>query len=243
MFWSSHGRTDLRSGRRETSEESSGDTGQEDDLESRHLCGVVRQLSSGRFSLKMSPTGQVFLVTVENFFEGLRIHYQVDSTPNVKYCLGLFIGSNPSLVLEFMSRHDLKGTLHKSGILLEQHQSRLVAATLATHLPNEWQETISWMQFNIGEITDLCFARGMAAKPSDWATHLWYYITDQSPQIDQVIPISDLVAAAVKKSAIVSAGPNNGGSTITLPFGFLQMHQSQMQFHHRHDAIATSLRN
>ena len=191
----------------------------------------------------MSPTGQVFLVTVENFFEGLRIHYQVESTPNVKHCLELFIGSKPSLVQEFMSRHELKGPLHKSGVLLEQHQSRLVAATLATHLPDAWQETLSWMQENIGEITDLCFARGMAAKPTDWATHLWYYITDQSPQIDQVIAISDLVAAAEKNRTTVSAGPNNGGSTLNMPFGFLQMHQSQMQFHHRQDSITIGLRS
>jgi hypothetical protein len=99
------------------------------------------------------------------------------------------------------------------------------------------------MRANIGAIADFCFSRGMAAQPSDWATHLWYYITDESPQIDLVISIPDLVAAAAKNPHVVTAGPNNGGSTINMPFGFLQMHQSQMQFHHRHDSIVTSLRS
>ncbi len=202
---------------------------------------MVRQLSNGRFSLKMSPAGQVFLISVESFLEGLRLHYKVDASQQVKNCLELFIGSNQHLVQEFMSRHDLRGPLHRSGIPLEQHQARLVAATLTTHLHEEWQETLSWMKANIGEITDFCFSRGMAAEPSDWATHLWYYITDQSPEIDLVVPVDDLVAAAKRNSELVSVGPNNGGSTLSMPFGFLQMHQSQMQFHHRYDLIYTSL--
>lgn len=204
---------------------------------------MVKQLSTGRFNLRNKPEGHIFLIPVQNFLEGLRLHYHIDSSRHVKKCLELFIGSDQASIQEFMSTHDLKGPLNHTGVPFERHQKRLVAATLEAHLPEEWNETLDWMQRHIGEITDFCFSRGMAANPSDWATHLWYYITDQSPQINFVISIGELVAAAERNRELVCVGPKNRGSTLNMPFGFLQMHQSQMQFHHKHDLINTILRS
>lgn len=38
-------------------------------------------------------------------------------------------------------------------------------------------------------------------------------------------------------------GYKNGGTTIQLPFGFVQWHQSSMQFHHSFDKIRNILKS
>ena len=39
----------------------------------------------------------------------------------------------------------------------------------------------------------------------------------------------------------ITYGNNNGGTTIQLPFGFVQWHKGQMQFHHSYEKIRNLL--
>ena len=52
-----------------------------------------------------------------------------------------------------------------------------------------------------------------------------------SNKIDIIIPIHSIVSAVGKSTDQVYPGNVNGGSTIQLPFGFVQWHQKKVQFH------------
>jgi hypothetical protein len=88
---------------------------------------------------------------------------------------------------------------------------------------------------NIGLISELAFARGATEAAEMWAEVVIYTLPDGSRSI---FSISDIAARSQKaNNSMISAGPKNGGTTIILPFGFLQMHKNSMQFHHQLKAI------
>ena len=126
-------------------------------------------------------------------------------------------------------------------IYLEEHQRRLVGSTLSEYLPIEWNETISWFQQNIEKITEFVFARGLALELTDHSNYFWYYnyvSVSQNPDSEflTLFKISDIQNGSRIHSEEIGVGEKNGGSTIQMPFGFLQMHcpgtENQMQFHH-----------
>jgi hypothetical protein len=190
---------------------------------------------TAKISLKKSTGGQVFLTSVERFVTGFEKQFGVNVPTSVKTGLDLFIGGNEPQLKRVMTGKRFCGPIHRrTEMSQEEHQTRLLGLTLERYFPSEWTATLDWFTANIGDIVDFVFARGHAKKAADFATHVWYLEPRQSPQFDLVLPITRIKVEATKRRAEICVGRR--GSTIQLPFGFLQMHAPKsanfMQFHH-----------
>lgn len=181
------------------------------------------------FSVKKSRTGQVFLTSVDRFIRGYEHHFEESVPERVATMMRLFIGAQQD---EAHQRFQL-----------EKHQHRLLGVTLARYFPEDWNATLNWLNARCNQIADFVFARGYAKNKSDFATHVWYFVTDGgSVSINEIFPISVVIRHLSISSNQVSIGPRNGGSTIVFPFGFLQMHspqaKNQIQFHHQYAKLS-----
>ena len=86
-------------------------------------------------------------------------------------------------------------------------------------------KTLEWFKENIGNITSFCFSRGLVANECAWADYVWYKNTvDAKKKIDEIFNIEELVNKVIAKKNQVYYGKKDGGTTIQLPFGFVQWH-------------------
>ena len=100
------------------------------------------------------------------------------------------------------------------------------------------KENPEWFKDNIVEIFDFCFVRGLAKNPEDWADVIWYKNMLKDEKDGDTMLKLDEVRMKIKNNAEnIKFGSRMGGSTILLPFGFVQWHQHAMQFHHRLKSI------
>lgn len=194
-------------------------------------------------SVKKSMSGQVFLTSVDRFITGFEHQYGESIPEKVSSMLHLFIGTDPDQCDLIMKGLPYLGPNHRDGNLLEKHQHRILSITLSQHFPDDWNATIEWVRSHAGQIADFSFSRGYAKSKTDFATHVWYYMPDNSEaKIDRVIPINEIVDYCNSRKIEVAVGSRYGGSTIHFPFGFLQMHSpqgdNQLQFHHNFSKIS-----
>ena len=192
------------------------------------------------FSIKKSTSGQVFLTSVDRFFKGYEHHFEESVPERVATMMRLFIGTSPrECDLVMRGKSFLGPKMRGSNELQEQHQHRLLGVTLDRYFPEDWNATLKWLDARCNQITDFAFARGYAKNKSDFATHVWYFVTEgERDPINKIFPISEIARHSTRATNRVSIGPRNGGSTILFPFGFLQMHSpqvdNQIQFHHQY---------
>jgi len=196
-----------------------------------------------RISLKKSAGGQVWLVTGNRFFDAFEAQIGRPVPPAARSVLSRFIGPLSADELDELHRRGLLlGPLRRDGTPQELHQERLVAATLRAIAPRETEEAIEWLRSEMPAVARLCFSTGLCSNPSDQAEFVWYHLEDENTRDEQaslVIPVRRIIRRIedLPSELRASIGPRNGGSTINLPFGFLQMHRpsggNQFQFHHR----------
>ena len=186
-------------------------------------------------SLKKSFSGQVFLVTVERFAVGFEVQYNKKIPFNVKRALTLFWGTSeevPSIIEKYANVE----------IPYQKRKHRLVKDTLDRYDSSLSKILLDWFKENIVQIFDYCFVRGLAKNPEDWADVIWYKnLLGNEEDGDTMINLVELKSKIKDHSAMISYGTRTGGSTIQLPFGFVQWHQGQMQFHHNLNTIKTIL--
>lgn len=195
--------------------------------------------ASGRrlnVSVKKDEKGQASLVTIDRFIRGFEAQYHTIIPNEVKRALRLYFGSAtdiPEIVQEYAS----------SNIPLQIRQHRLVAETLKSYDSALADILLSWMDFNMPRIFDFCFSKGLAKNPEDWAHILWYRNLLGEYSFDTMINLQE-----TKFFSSCYYGNKNGGSTIQLPFGFVQWHSptktipGSMQFHHSYEKILNSLK-
>jgi hypothetical protein len=194
-------------------------------------------------SLKKSNSGQVWLVSVPRFISALEFYLKCKLDEEVQIGISLFIGGTNIGDFKNYFEKALASDKKKNPIIAEQelHQSRLVAKSIETNYPSVWEATIDFFNANIGLITRLSFAQGLAKSVKDAADVIIYNKVTDGPSI---FPISRIIENAISltKKASIAAGPKNGGSTLLLPTGFLQMHHPQndnlLQFHHQYKKIS-----
>ena len=197
-------------------------------------CNHVRT----NLSVKKSSSGQVWLVTFERFLEIYKHHSRTEVDANAAKALALFIGGNDNLA---KYRSDFLSALNASKVATpkiyeqELHQNRLSASSISRSFPVCWQELIDFFRDNIGLISELAFARGATESKEMWAEVVLYTLPDGSRSIFSIADIASRSQLANKSK--ITAGPKNGGTTIILPFGFLQMHKNSIQFHHQHASL------
>lgn len=193
-------------------------------------------LSNGKrlnVSIKKDEGGQVFLIGIERFIEGFQRQYKQMIPSDVKRAIELYFGSSNEIP------HILKA--HSSANKkLEERKHRLVADTLKSFDSDLYNKLIEWVNKNIQLLFDFCFSKGLASNKKDWSDIVWYRNLIGENNFDTMIYIPDMKA---KIPSTAKYGTRNGGSTIQLPFGFVQWHSPRkiipgdIQFHHTYQKL------
>lgn len=195
---------------------------------------ILSDNSSVNISIKKSLHGQVFLIGIERFIEGIEKQYNIVVPDNVKKAISLFWGDSIDIVNIINEYSDSLTKRYE----LKKH--RLVANTLLQYDNCLYNELLEWFSKNSVLIFDFCFSRGLAKNKSDWSDILRYKNTLNENSVDEVLNISELKRMI---NEYADYGKKSGGTTIQLSFGFVQRHSpkknipGQMQFHHSYEKI------
>jgi hypothetical protein len=193
-------------------------------------------------SLKKSNSGQVWLVSVPRFISAIEFHLKHKLDAEVRMGISLFIGGSNLADFEDYFKKALASDKKKNPRIVEQeiHQTRLVAQSIHTNYPSVWEATLNFFKVNIDLITRLSFAQGLAKSMRDSADVIVFNKLTDGPSIFPIPRMIKNAKSSINKESIMG-GPKNGGSTLLLPTGFLQMHHPQsdnlLQFHHQYKKI------
>ncbi len=197
---------------------------------------VLDDGSSYNVSIKKSLSGQVYLISADRFMRGFEKQYDSIIPNEVKTAISLFWGITDN-VSEIINEYGTK-------LPYERRKRRLVGDTLKKYNESLYNALISWFRQNIYKIADFCFSRGLASNSKDWATVVWYKNELGENQVDQIYLTSELCQKIASASPLKTCyGKIGGGTTLQLPFGFVQWHSptkkipGDMQFHHKYDKI------
>lgn len=191
--------------------------------------------STLNISLKKESSGQVFLVSTNRFINGFETQYSTCIPNDVKQALYLFFGFVDDTLIK-----DIVNTTSSSYHSYEIRKNRLTAETLKVYDKKLYEVLLLWFSSNIKEIFDFCFIRGLAKNDKDFAHIIWYknFLNENSD--DFLFNLNELKDKLPNNAEY---GSKNGGTTIQLPFGFLQWHNpshkkhGDMQFHHSLDKL------
>lgn len=182
-------------------------------------------------SIKKSYGGQVYLIGVERFIDGFEKQFKKTIPTDVKELLYIYFYGSPktNFLLD-----DVNVTKNESTALVsyQRRHNRLVWTSLYNWGKDKGDTLLDWFKNNIADIADFCFARGLAANNKDWAQYVWYVNLLGEDDFDEIFSIEDIKNAVAANITEIFPSSKNGGSTTQLPFGFVQWHQKQMQFHH-----------
>lgn len=192
-------------------------------------------LGSGKqvnISIKKSLGGQIYFVRISTFFEVFETQFNKAIPPNVKRAMELFwAGADdaPAIIEQWGDKGQ-----KKSYDLQLRHRS-LNAETLKRYNYELYESMLQWFQENIYELSKLSFAMGAVANEQEWSTFVWYKNMLGEHKVDDLFYIEDIAKQSVREAHTqICYGHENGGTTIQLPFGFVQWHQKKMQFHHNY---------
>ncbi len=180
-------------------------------------------------SIKKSGGGQVYLISTSRFINGFEKHFRKLIPHDAKKGMELFWGS----------AHDTSSIIEQYGnsyLDYETRKNRIVADTLLKYDKNLYFNLLKWFSENIILVTEFCFSRGLAKNETDWADIIWYINKLEENDINEFFPLKKLYKTKMNN---INYGSKNGGTTIQLPFGFVQWHQGQMQYHHNYYKIKT----
>lgn len=180
-------------------------------------------------SIKKSYGGQVYLIGTDHFIDGFQKQFGTTIPRDVKRAILLFWGDALDTE-EIISAYASNSTK-----AYELRKHRLTADTLFAYKPELYKCLIHWFSENMKQIVEFCFSRGLAKDPQDWADLIWYINLVGEECEDEIFSIEDVKERI--SNGCVEYGNRGGGTTIQLPFGFVQWHQSKMQFHHNFDKL------
>lgn len=184
-------------------------------------------------SIKKSLSGQVYLIGTERFISGYEKQYHAIIPDNVKEAIKLFWGFSEKTDYIIDNYSDKNKSY-------ERKKHRIVATTLKNYSTSLYDCLIKWFNENIENIFDFCFSKGLATENNNWSKIIWYKNDVDEVDIDVMINIDD-TKKCLKENCVY--GTRTGGSTIQLPFGFVQWHSptkkipGDMQFHHKYNEI------
>ena len=193
------------------------------------------------FSIKKSLAGQVFLITIDHFILGFEKQFNVTIPNDVKTAIELFWGSHESVPDIIQS----VGTSPE----YELRKHRLTACTLKEYDAKLYDSLLNWFKDNVGLLADFCFSKGLVSDERLWADYVWYINKVGENEVDRIIPIKEIISACEENKDLVCYGTMNNGTTIQLPFGFVQWHSPRrvipgcIQFHHQYQALTNILKN
>lgn len=192
-------------------------------------------------SIKKSLGGQLYLVRVNNFIDFFERQFNTTIPTKAQRALKLFWADAEDSV-QIIKKYADKN----NKIIFEQqirHKS-LNATTLQRYDKSLYDSLLNWFKNNMFELTKLAFSMGAVKSSLEWPEFVWYKNSLGENDIDEIFNIEKLCTVSKKYAeSKTSYGDKNGGTTIQLPFGFVQWHQQQMQFHHQYFKIKDLLNN
>lgn len=192
-------------------------------------------------SIKKSLSGQVYFVRAKNFIDTFEKQFNKEIPESVCRAIYLFWAAAPdadSIIESYADR--TKAFDYNMQI---RHKS-LNADTLKRYDEKLYHDLLQWFKENVYELTYLCFATGAVQDKDEWSDFVWYKNMLGENDVDAVFDVAKISKAASRASADeVYYGASNGGTTIQLPFGFVQWHQKQLQFHHNYTKVRLLLEN
>lgn len=195
---------------------------------------LVLELEDGtkvNISIKKSAAGQVFLVGVDRFISGYEKQFGVVIPDDIKDSLKLYFYGHPDIQKHLKNPSITSGQKDEL-INYQKRKGRLVWTSLVNLDKDKANRLLKWFKDNASNIAEYCFSRGLAKNSDDWAEYVWYVNNLGEDESDVIFSISDIMEATASHLEMFVSGPKKGGSTILMPFGFVQWHQKQMQFHH-----------
>ena len=192
-----------------------------------------------KISIKKSLGGQVYFVRAGIFIETFEAQFKKSIPQSVKRAINLFWAAADdaiSIIERYADRSN-----EKNYDLQIRHAS-LNATTLKAYDETLYNDLLNWFTENAYELTALSFAMGAVRDQAEWSDFVWYINLLEENDVDAIFSIPELCQAAAKvASKETYYSTTNGGTTIQLPFGFVQWHQGQLQFHHNYQKLCDIL--
>ncbi len=198
---------------------------------------VISNKKVFNMSVKKSKGGQAFLITVKRFIQGMNRHFSIELTSKELQAINLFFGDDPNQIKRIINSMETSQIDQKIKIY-ERRKQRLTIKSIELYDKALPDILLNFFKNYSKEIFLFCFSMGLAVNDEDWAQYLWYINTiEKGDNYNQLFKIED-IATKIESSNIFEFGTRNGGTTIKLPFGFVQWHLGQMQFHHNYEQIS-----
>ena len=200
---------------------------------------LVLLLEDGKrvnISIKKSTAGQVYLINVDRFINGYEGQFSETIPDDIKDSLYLYFYGHTQ-TQQLLNTESVVTDESETLVKYQRRKERLVWQSLVNYDSAKADRFLTWLKDNIANITDFCFSRGLAKNQSDWADYVWYINLVGEDDFDTIFSISDVKKSVSNNKEYIKPGVRNGGSTILLPFGFVQWHQGQLQFHHDYDKL------
>lgn len=192
-----------------------------------------------KISIKKSLGGQVYFVRAGIFIETFEAQFKKSIPQSVKRAINLFWAAADdaiSIIERYADRSN-----EKNYDLQIRHAS-LNATTLKAYDETLYNDLLNWFTENAYELSALSFAMGAVRDQAEWSDFVWYINLLEENDVDAIFSIPELCQAAAKvASKETYYSTTNGGTTIQLPFGFVQWHQGQLQFHHNYQKLCDIL--
>ena len=141
------------------------------------------------------------------------------------------------IIKEFGDRNNIKN------FDLQIRHKSLNATTLKSYDERLYNVLLNWFTENAYELAKLSFSMGAVRDSKEWSDFVWYINLLGENDTDDIFFIEDICNAVQKVAQDETYyGSAFGGTTIQLPFGFVQWHQGQLQFHHSYEKLIEILK-
>lgn len=193
-------------------------------------------------SIKMAPSGQVYLVGAKKFVAVYEAQYNVLVPSRVRRALAFFVGEDPES-RAILEATDISVDGEEARRIAIESNFRLMFKVIQNYDPKMAQDLLTFLKEKIDNVFELSFAAGAVKDRSLWSDVLWYknLVNPDGMGLDYMVPIAVVKMALQRKTdkIVVEPGPKNAGSTIHLPFGHLQYHLKQLEFYQKLKKIQT----
>lgn len=132
---------------------------------------------------------------------------------------------------------------NKKNFDLQMRHESVNATTLKAYDKHLYDILLEWFADNAYELAKLSFSMGAVRDSKEWSDFVWYVNLLGENDTDDIFFIEDICNAVQEvASEETYYGSSFGGTTIQLPFGFVQWHQGQLQFHHSYEKLTDLLK-
>lgn len=191
-------------------------------------------------SIKKSLQGQVYFVRAGLFIHTFEQQFNTKIPASVQRAINLFWSADDDAVEIIKQYADRSNNTFN----LQLRHKSLNATTLKNYDEHLYRDLLNWFTDNAYEIAKLSFSMGAVLDRTDWSDFIWYINLLGENDTNDIFYIEDICNAArrtAKDKTYFSTA--NGGTTIQLPFGFVQWHQRQLQFHHNYNKLFDILKS